>query len=225
VIFFEFDVDTVAQALIGTFLFLIGEGDQPVGGKIVETEAYDQLDLAAHCYASAGKDPPESSKPMFFGGGHAYLYWANSLLCLNFVCGPKDFGSAVLIRAIEPTEGIETMFDRRKRYGPKILTERKLCSGPGVLCEALGISDAHYKRSLTGFSLFERPFDLRSRAEQPPTICGPRIGINKQMERAYPSEVAAHSPDVQQAIKRKRRWGWKESPFLSQRFKLSDSAD
>jgi len=99
--FFDRDADTVARALLGTFVFTFDRDGNHTGGKIVETEAYDQSDLAAHCFSGHGRDASASSKPMFFEGGHAYLYYASLLLCLNFVCDRAGFGSAVLIRALE----------------------------------------------------------------------------------------------------------------------------
>ena len=219
--YFDRDVDTVARELIGTFLFTFDTDGNHTGGKIIETEAYDQCDRAAHCFSGPGQEPPESSKPMFFPGGYAYLYYASSLLCLNFVCDRPGFGSAVLIRALEPEDGsVPKMIERRKPYGPKNLTERKLCNGPGVLCEALGVCDSYYKRSFTKLSLFDRPFDLRLglAAEGGTITCGQRIGIKKQMDRKYPDLVAANSPEVRIAIERKRRWGIKNSPFLSKPF-------
>ncbi|MBX9845214.1 MAG: DNA-3-methyladenine glycosylase [Xanthobacteraceae bacterium] len=216
--FFDRDADTVARALIGTFLFTYDRDGNHTGGKIVETEAYDQSDLAAHCFSGYGREAPDSSKAMLFEGGHAYLYYTSSLLCLNFVCDRAGFGSAVLIRALEPTvSSIPKMMERRGPYGPKNLTEKRLCNGPGVLCEALAVCDSYYKRSFSKLSLFSPPFDLRLglESEAHSIACGPRIGIKKMLERNYPDLIASNPSELNIAIERERRWGIKGSPFLS----------
>jgi DNA-3-methyladenine glycosylase len=177
--FFDRDVDVVARALIGTTLTL-GKS----GGIIVETEAYDPTDPAAHSY---GKRQTARNAVMFGASGHAYIYFIYGVhWCLNFVC--KD-ASAVLIRALEPTQGLAAMARRRRTHDP-----RALCSGPGKLCEALGITGAQ-----NGLSLFEPPFALTKRTKNPVIAAGVRIGITK----------AADLP---------RRYGLANSPYLSRRF-------
>src|SRR5215213_7067984 len=128
--FFARSVHEVAPDLIGTTLLFNG-----VGGEIVELEAYHHTDPAAHSY----RGPTQRNAVMFGPPGFAYVYRSYGIhWCLNFVCEEEGSASAVLIRALEPTHGIATM--RRRR---KLRDERTLCSGPGKLCEALGITFEH----------------------------------------------------------------------------------
>lgn len=181
--FFDRDVVTVARALIGATLMFNG-----VGGVIVETEAYHQREPAAHSYG--GRTP--RNMVMFGPPGFAYVYRSYGIhWCLNFVCGREGMASAVLIRAVEPVMGIAAM---RKRRG---LTElRTLCSGPGKVCEALGITGAH-----NGSPLDKLPFALTARTTRQRIAVGPRIGITKAIELNW-------------------RFGVAGSPFLSRAFKV-----
>jgi DNA-3-methyladenine glycosylase len=155
----------VARALIGASLFVDG-----VGGRIVETEAYDESDPASHSFAGA---TPRTAV-MFGPPGRAYVYRSYGIhWCLNIVCMPSGQGAAVLIRALEPTHGIERM---RERRGLSDL--RLLCSGPGRLGQALGITHA-----LNGLRIDRAPF--RVVAGTDPSIAvaaGTRIGISKARE-------------------------------------------
>lgn len=179
---FSSDADHLAQQLIGAFIFYNG-----VGGRIVETEAYDQSDPASHSFR--GKTMRNSV--MFGAAGHAYVYRSYGLhWCLNIVCGELDRGAAVLLRAIEPLQGLDQM---RKLRGP--MRDELLCAGPGRLCQALGISSAQNGLSLSG-SLFS----LLPSAQKPGILTGPRIGISKGVDAPL-------------------RFGLMGSPFLSKPFR------
>lgn len=155
---------------------------------IVELEAYDHTDPAAHGYGNRRTDRNAS---MFLPGGVAYVYRSYGVhWCLNFVCGEADVASAVLIRALEPTHGLEAM---RARRG--LDDERLLCSGPGRLCQALAVT-----REYDGCPLQKPPFELIPSPEVPQRILrGPRIGITKAAELPW-------------------RYGLAGSRFLSRRF-------
>ena len=176
-------VDEVARRLIGATLTVEG-----VGGRIVETEAYDASDPAAHSF----RGPTARNAAMFGPVGRAYVYRIYGLhWCLNLVCGDHP-GGAVLIRALEPTQGLETMRARRGVEPPRLL-----CSGPARLCQALGVDAALDHAPMTA-----PPFSLTPGPTAPSLLCGPRIGITK----------AADLP---------RRWGEAGSRWLSRPFALA----
>jgi DNA-3-methyladenine glycosylase len=151
----------VAYQLIGATFTVNG-----IGGIIVETEAYDQLDPASHTFVG----PTKRNAAMFGPPGCAYVYRSYGIhWCLNFVCEAEGHGAGVLIRAIEPIVGLQTMYDRR---GVKDV--RLLCSGPGKLGQALAIFHDY-----NGMPLNEPPFELIPAKESVDVICGPRIGISK----------------------------------------------
>jgi DNA-3-methyladenine glycosylase len=162
--FFDRNVNLVAPELIGASLFVGG-----VGGPIVEVEAYDRDDPASHSY----RGPTRRNEVMFGPPGRAYVYRSYGIhWCLNFVCRP---GSAVLIRAVEPVEGAAIMRERRG-----LDDVRRLCAGPGRLCQALGIDIA-----MNGFALDAPPFRiLAARAPLEPVI-GTRIGITRGVETPW----------------------------------------
>jgi DNA-3-methyladenine glycosylase len=165
--FFDHSVHEVAPELIGATLLVDG-----VGGTIVEVEAYDHEDPAAHGFG--GRTARNAT--MFGPPGHAYVYLIYGLYwCLNFVCEPEGVANAVLIRALEPTFGIPVMQKRRK-----LDDVRLLCAGPGRLCEALGVTRAH-----DGFALDKPPFRLIARPGAVPLAVGPRIGITKAMDKPW----------------------------------------
>ena len=165
--FFDRSVHAVAPQLIGATLLVDG-----VGGTIVEVEAYDHEDPAAHGFG--GRTARNAS--MFGPAGHAYVYRSYGIhWCLNFVCEGVGVASAVLIRALEPTAGIPAMQKRRK-----LGDVRLLCAGPGRLCEALGVTRAH-----DGLALDAPPFRLFARPHAIPLAVGPRIGISKAMDKPW----------------------------------------
>jgi DNA-3-methyladenine glycosylase len=165
--FFDRSVHDVAPDLVGVTLLVAG-----VGGPIVEAEAYDHEDPAAHGYS--GKT--ERNVSMFGPPGHAYVYRSYGIhWCLNFVCEAEGVASAVLIRALEPTHGVEVMRERRGVDDPRLL-----CSGPGRLTQALGITREH-----DGLPLDESPFELRASETEPEIAVGLRVGITKAAEQPW----------------------------------------
>jgi DNA-3-methyladenine glycosylase len=165
--FFDRSVHEVAPELVGAKLLFDG-----VGGTIVEVEAYDHEDPAAHGYR--GRTARNAS--MFGPPGHAYVYRSYGIhWCLNFVCESEAVASAVLIRALEPTEGLDAMRARRGLDDPRLL-----CSGPGRLCQALEITGEH-----DGLPLDRPPFQVHARAREEEVITGPRIGITRAAGRPW----------------------------------------
>ena len=165
--FFARSVHDVAPELVGAGLLCAG-----VGGTIVEVEAYDHEDPAAHGF----RGRTARNAAMFGAAGHAYVYRSYGIhWCLNFVCEDVGVASAVLIRALEPTRGIDTMRTRRG-----VAADRLLCAGPGRLCQALGITREH-----DGLPLDEPPFELHARQGAPEIVCGTRVGITKAADRPW----------------------------------------
>jgi DNA-3-methyladenine glycosylase len=165
--FFARSVHAVAPDLIGAIFLFNG-----VGGRIVEVEAYHHTDPAAHSYGGR----TERNAVMFGPPGFAYVYRSYGIhWCVNFVCEPEGSASAVLIRAIEPLEGLEKM---RRRRG--LRDDRLLCAGPGRVCEALRISRAH-----NGLPLDAAPFELRRRTGKVEIAVGPRIGLTKAVDQPW----------------------------------------
>lgn len=162
--FFDRPVLDVSRELIGATLLFDGGG-----GRIVEVEAYDESDPASHSF----RGPSPRNAVMFGAPGHAYVYKIYGIhFCLNFVCQP---GSAVLVRALEPTHGIAQMTERRGG-----LPERQLCSGPGKLAQALGID-----LEQNGLPLDQAPFALFAADTVPEIATGPRIGITKGVDTPW----------------------------------------
>lgn len=166
--FADFDADAplVARALIGAMVLVNG-----VGGVIVETEAYDRSEPAAHSH----RGPTPRNAPMFGPPGHAYVYRSYGIhWCLNFVCREAGHGAGVLIRALMPTHGLERMRERRG-----LDTERLLCSGPGCVGQALGLTHTH-----SGMALTAPPFEVFAAAPEAAheVLMGPRIGISKAVD-------------------------------------------
>jgi len=179
--FFQQAAVDLAPALIGATLTLEG-----VGGMIVETEAYDRDDPASHSF----RGPTARNAAMFGPAGRAYVYRIYGMYwCLNVVCGELGHGAAVLIRALAPDVGIGEMQVRRGLTGLK-----GLASGPGRLCQALGVAREH-----DGIELTDIPFALHPAPAGLSILTGPRIGITKAVERPW-------------------RFGLAGSPHLSRRF-------
>ena len=181
--FFARDVATVARELIGVSLLVDG-----VGGIIVETEGYDQLDPASHSFRGVSA----RNAVMFGPPGRAYVYRSYGIhWCLNFVCENEGSGAAVLIRALEPMAGIEVMAGRRG-----IADIRLLCAGPGRLTQALGISI-----ELNCTSLDRPPFCLERAHGTLETVEGRRIGITRGAETLWRFGLAG-SPYLSRAFPR-----------------------
>lgn len=165
--FFARSVHEVAPGLIGVTLLVDG-----AGGPIVEVEAYDHEDPASHGYA--GRTARNAS--MFGPPGHAYVYRSYGIhWCLNLVCEEEGTASAVLLRALEPARGLERMRARRGTGEPLLL-----CSGPGRLCQALGVTGAH-----DGLPLDEPPFELLAPVREAEVAAAPRVGITRAAERPW----------------------------------------
>jgi DNA-3-methyladenine glycosylase len=179
--FFARSVHEVAPDLIGATLLVDG-----VGGVIVEVEAYHHTEPAAHSF----NGPTPRNQVMFGPPGFSYVYRSYGIhWCVNFVCEKAGSASAVLIRALLPTHGIPAM---RRRRG--LHDERSLCSGPGKLCEALGITI-----KLSELPLDQPPIALHARIGKVEIATGVRIGITKAVDLPW-------------------RYGLKGSRFLSKPF-------
>ena len=153
-------VEEVARSLIGVGMFVDG-----VGGRIVETEAYGVSDPASHSF----RGPTQRNASMFGPAGHAYVYRIyGAHWCFNVVGGDQS-GCAVLIRALEPLNGLDEMRIKRHRTA-----DRELCSGPGRLCQALGITGKY-----DGAPLDKPPFSFVFGNNTPVVTPCPRIGISK----------------------------------------------
>jgi DNA-3-methyladenine glycosylase len=164
---FSLPAVTVAERLIGVCLYVDG-----IGGRIVETEAYDHEDPASHSFAG----PNARNVSMFGPPGRAYVYRSYGIhWCLNFVCMEEGHGAGALIRAIEPLAGIDVMRERRG-----LQDVRLLCSGPGRLCQALAVT-----RAFDGKSLAEPPFELIAASVSVEIVRGPRIGISRAMDMPW----------------------------------------
>ncbi|HEY9009910.1 MAG TPA: DNA-3-methyladenine glycosylase [Devosia sp.] len=162
--YFSREVTDVARDLLGAMLLVDG-----VGGIIVETEAYHPSDPASHSF----RGPTPANRAMFEGPGRVYVYRSYGIhWCFNLVCAGA---AAILIRAIEPTSGIETMVARRGLSNP-----RDLCSGPGKVGQALGVTKAH-----DGLLLADPPFTFVPAPSPAPVVIGPRIGISKAVDKPW----------------------------------------
>jgi DNA-3-methyladenine glycosylase len=167
--FFSRSVHTVARELIGCRLLYAG-----CGGTIVETESYERDDPACHAYAGLTK----RTEPLFGPPGRAYVYLSYGIhSLLNAVAEPEGQAAAVLLRALEPTDGLEAM---RRRRGERPDTD--LCSGPGKLTDALGIGLDANRADLTADPFCLLPPEPGWSGE---VVAGPRVGITKAVERPW----------------------------------------
>ncbi len=170
--FYDRPVLDVARELIGCRVEHRG-----ASGVIVETEAYHESEPA--CHAFVGLTP--RTRTLFGEPGRAYVYRSYGIhALLNAVCEGEDVGAAVLIRALAPLSGIEAMRARRLRLGARHAPQEALCSGPGKLTQALGIS-----LKQNGSCLSSGPVIIRPRTadwREPRIVQGPRIGISRAVE-------------------------------------------
>jgi DNA-3-methyladenine glycosylase len=175
--FYARPTEEVARGLLGRILVSeVGGRGQRTAGRIVEVEAYvGPHDPACHAY---GHRRTARTEPLYGKPGTAYIYFTYGMhWCLNAVTENVDYPAAVLIRALEPVAGLDTMRERR-RNGREI-RDRHLCAGPARLCEALGITG-----SLNGAVLQRGPLRiLEGEIPQKNAIaCGPRIGITQAID-------------------------------------------
>jgi len=175
--FYTRELITVAKELLGKILVKYEDGKY-LSGKIVEVEAYDgSMDEAAHTFIGKTK----RNEIMFEEGGYLYVYFTyGAHFCCNVVTGIKGWGTAVLIRALEPLEGIEFM--AFNRYGRNLVREKEkinLTSGPGKVCHAMSITKKHYGYDLTGDSIYilDQP-----KIKQKNIVVATRIGIKKSVD-------------------------------------------
>ncbi len=179
--FFARSVHEVAPDLIGATLLVNG-----VGGIITEIEAYHHTDPASHSF----NGPTPRNAVMFGPPGYLYVYRSYGIhWCMNFVCEEEGSASAILIRALEPAQGLAAM--RRRRAVHDV---RSLCSGPGKVCQALAVSDKH-----NGLPLDAEPIAIHARTVEPDIVAGVRIGITKAADKPW-------------------RYGLRDSKFLSKPF-------
>lgn len=189
--FFAREADAVAPEVLGCLLVSTSRGGRTLG-RIVEVEAYlGERDPAAHCY---GGRRTERTEPMYGPPGTAYVYFTYGMhWCFNIVTGRTGVASAVLVRAVEPLDGLGLMGQRRRR-GRRKVAERNLCSGPAKLCQAMGIDGRFNCHALQAgrLQVLAPPVDRSATGR---VSAGPRIGISKA--RSWPLRFwVADSPWV-----------------------------
>ena len=162
----------MARDLVGWTFLVDG-----VGGVLVETEAYAPDEPASHAF----RGPTRRNAVMFGPAGHLYVYRSYGIhWCANVVCGDEDVGAAVLLRALEPTAGVERMRARRQLDDPRLLA-----SGPGRLTQALGLTDSD-----DGADLMLPPFALESPTMRPEVVASARIGITRAVDLPWRYSLA-----------------------------------
>lgn len=171
------DVVALSKDLLGKYLVTNLGGQGITSGKIVETEAYNGItDRASHAY---GQRLTARTKVMYQQGGVAYVYLIYGIYHLfNIITGDEGVPTAILIRAIEPAEGMEVMLNRRQM--PNLLP--KLTAGPGVLSIAMGIDKSHTGTSLTGDEIWVEDRGLYIPGQD--IISSPRVGVGYAREDA-----------------------------------------
>ncbi len=166
--------DIAAKRLLGAHLTR-HIGHDKIVARIVETEAYDQDDPASHSY----RGPTPRTQVMYFSAGFAYVYFTYGMHhCLNVVVGPKGHGSGVLIRAVEPLSGLNTMRANRQN----VVNDLALANGPGKLCQALSID-----KKLNGHNLANKPLvlTLKPALNKQGIETSKRIGITKATDTLW----------------------------------------
>lgn len=175
--FYSRPVLRVARDLLGKIIVKV-ESNKLLSGRIVEVEAYDgRIDQAAHSFNGM----TERNEVMFREGGYFYVYFTYGVHhCCNVVTGIKNSGTAVLIRAIQPIDGIEIM--AKRRFGKKKLNEKEmfnLTSGPGKICQAFGFTRENSGTDLTGNKIF---LIDQKKISSSKTGISERIGITRSKE-------------------------------------------
>lgn len=211
--FYDRPVVEVAEALIGCVVSFAVPGRSPVAGVIVETEAYHESEPACHAYVGL----TARTQTLFGDPGRAYVYRSYGIhALLNAVCESEGVGAAVLIRALEPLSGVEQMRARREANGARVRTRRglpdprssgralgdtELCSGPGKLTQALGVT-----LSQNGGDLRTGPVQISAPVEvwRQPIVAGPRVGITKAVELPWRFCLAGN-----RHVSRPRPTGWR----------------
>lgn len=214
--FFSRPVEEVAPDLVGCFLFTNFDGKK-AGGMILETEAYEENDVFSHCFVGAKDTAKAASAQMLEAPGNVYLYWNGSAgLAINISCDRKGFGSAVLIRAIEPfdensaeimrTYRLDVPWASKKLRGENFWAV--LANGPGKAGDALGLDESEHKLSRSGqLSIFRDPFELYHRSGDCCPLPTARIGLEKMYRkfvRGEPDRAAHKDAGTHQ----QRPWRW-----------------
>jgi DNA-3-methyladenine glycosylase len=175
--FYKRELLTVAKDLLGKVL-VKKDGNEILAGRIIEVEAYNgETDAAAHTFNGKTK----RNEIMFSEGGLLYVYFTyGAHYCCNVVTGIKGKGTAVLIRAVEPSDGIEIMI--QNRFKRELLNDKEifnLTSGPGKVCSAFGININHYGIDLTG----DKIYLVKSKLKKHEQIgISKRIGITRSVD-------------------------------------------
>jgi DNA-3-methyladenine glycosylase len=166
----------VAPDLLNKLLVVRRRAGETTSGRIVEVEAYDQFDPASHTFVG----PTRRNAAMFGPAGHLYVYLSYGIHhCANVVTGEPGVGSAVLIRAVSPVDGLASM---RRRRG--VANDRDLSDGPGKVCQALAIDLADYGADLTDPQSAVTIVDDGVEPPADPRV-GPRVGISKAVDTMW----------------------------------------